>query len=423
MKKLSFLWACLFLSLLFTTDAFAAVDNSTRIFNPRFQTLRLSRTDDPLSLPVITLNGKDTLTLSFDEIGDDYSDNLQYSITHCNADWQPSRLIESEYLDGFNYIDIDDYAFSSNTYIHYVNYSVRIPSPDLQIKMSGNYILKVFPRENPDDTILQARFRVTEQTAAISGFTSGRTDRGINTNWQQLDFKVSVSPTEVQSPLSDLIVMVTQNDRPETTRRIMRPMRQEGSTLVYSHIPELIFNAGNEYRRFETVRNDYPGMGVDSIRYIAPNYHAFLSPDYARTDSEYSYDCTQHGRFMIDEYNSTDPNLGADYITVHFALDLPEINNAEIYVEGDLALRRFDERNKMKYNPYSGRYELALPLKQGSYNYQYVIKTADGKTFTHSPIEGDFSDTSNVYTVDVYLRTPSSRGDRLIGSANILSTP
>ncbi len=422
--KLLSLFTLLYLSL-FSVESVFAFDTSTRIFDPRFQTIRLTREENQLLPPVISLNGSDRLILSFDEIGDDFSDDIQYSLTHCNSDWQPSRLLESEYLDGFNFADIEDYAFSSNTFIHYVNYRAVIPAPDMKFKMSGNYLLRVFRRGDPDRTLLQVRFSVTEQKAAISGQASGRTDRGINTNFQQLNFIVNTSRETVANPLSDLIVTVTQNSRPETRRLIPRPLRTDGNSLVYQSIPELIFNAGNEYRRFETVRNNYPGIGVDSTRFSGSCYHAWITPAFSRADAEYSFDSTQHGRFVIDEYNSTDPDLGADYIMVHFALDFPEIPGAEIFLEGDFTNRRFDERNKMKYNPLSGLYELTLPLKQGSYNYQYVVKSSHGNTitFSPSPIEGDYADTSNEYTIEVYLRTPASRGDRLLGSATLFSNP
>ena len=98
----------------------------------------------------------DRIIISFDEIGDDYS-RLRYRLIHCNADWQPSRLLESEYLKGFNEAEIEDFAFSSNTYVHYVNYRIAIPSDDMQPIVSGNYLLQVFEADDPDDIILQRK--------------------------------------------------------------------------------------------------------------------------------------------------------------------------------------------------------------------------------------------------------------------------
>ena len=127
---------------------------------------------------------------------------------------------------------------------------------------------------------------------------------------------------------------------------------------------------------------------------------------------------------MIDEFSATDPDLGADYVTVHFTLDAPEIMDGDIYLDGDLTLHSRDSRYKMQYDRSRGLYTLQLPLKQGSYNYQYVAvpKGRKGKG-TSSPVEGDKFETINEYLVKVFHRPPGSRGDRLIGASTILSTP
>lgn len=415
--------AALAATALVAANAFAAPaeDTSTRIFNPRFQTLKVEKEGEFMSPPVIHLGSSERIVVSFDEIGDDYSE-LQWRLIHCNADWQPSRLMESEYLDGFNQADIEDYAFSTGTYIHYVNYRFTVPSETMQPLRSGNYLLQVFNRYEPDETLLQARLQVADSRATISGRVSGRTDQGINTEYQQLAMTISLDPYLDINPYQDLIVTVEQNGVPESLRELKRPLRTQGKLLVYESLPELIFDAGNEYRRFETVRADYPGMGVDSTRYVGPNYHAWLHPAESRAESRYVYDQTQHGRYIVDEYNASDPNLGADYVTVHFNLDFPELMDGDIYVDGELSHRRYEDSNRMRYNPSTGLYELEMPLKQGSYNYRYVARKRDGRSpATSTPIEGNYAETENEYTVNVYLRTPASRGDELIGTATLVS--
>ncbi|MEE1022265.1 MAG: DUF5103 domain-containing protein [Muribaculaceae bacterium] len=394
-------------------------DGASRVFDPRFRTLRLVNPDVFTGMPVIRLGTDDRLTVSFDELGDDYS-YLQYRILHCNADWQRSQLVESEYLDGFNIADITDYAFSSNTYVHYVNYSLTIPDGRMSPTVSGNYLLQVFPQDDPDRTILQIRFCVSENAVAVGGEATSLTDRDINTDWQQVNLSVATSDFPLKSPFTDVFLVVSQNGRPDATRTIMRPQQMKGRTLVYEHIPDLIFPAANEYRRFETVRANYPGMNVDSVGFGGRNYHAWLRTDSPRAFSPYSFDATQNGRFMIDEYNSTDPDLGADYITVHFELDHPQVMNADIYVDGQMTLNGFSEANRMKYDPDRRLYTLELPLKQGSYNYQYVA-VPKGKTSPadHSLVEGNKYETRNEYQVYVYLREPGSRADRLIGTAQL----
>ena len=192
-------------------------------------------------------------------------------------------------------------------------------------------------------------------------------------------------------------------------------MRADDGKFVYEHIPGLIFPASNEYRRFETVREDYPGMHVDHVGFEGRSYQAWLMTDEDRSQHAYSYDQTQKGRFMIDSYSATDPDLGADYVDVHFSLEFPRLMNGDIYVNGDFTSNRYDDQYKMEFDPETGLYSLCLPLKQGSYNYQYVAVREGDTKGNASLVEGDKYETQNEYVVSVYYRPPIARADRLIG--------
>ena len=115
----------------------AAIDTATRVFDPKFRTVTLTLNGQLLADPVVRLGSGDNLVLSFDEIADDRS-YLRARVIHCNSDWQPSSLSESEYVDGFNQADIEDFGFSSNTFVHYVNYKFTIPEEGLLPLVSGN---------------------------------------------------------------------------------------------------------------------------------------------------------------------------------------------------------------------------------------------------------------------------------------------
>ncbi|MDE5869341.1 MAG: DUF5103 domain-containing protein [Muribaculaceae bacterium] len=377
--------------------------------------------DNFMSPVLIRLGTDDKIIITFDEIGENYSD-LAYRLLHCNSDWNVSNLVESEYLDGFNTADIDDYAYSSNTFIHYVNYRIEMPAPGMQPLVSGNYLLQVYERNEPDVVLLQTRFRVVEPVTSIAGSVSSRTDRGVNDRWQQLMLSVTGEEIERCNPYQDLKIEIDQNNRKSTSRFLRPPLRVEGKTVVYEHQPELLFPASNEYRRFESVSTQFPGMNVDSTKYSGSNYHSWIKTDYPRSDHNYEYDRTQHGRFLVREYNATDSDIGADYITVHFFLDTPEYIGQDIYIEGEFTYNRFGRFNKMEYNGMAGGYELSIPLKQGAYNYQYVsIPKGENRMDSTSLIEGDKYETENEYNVYVYLRRPGDRYDRLIGHQTFIS--
>lgn len=389
------------------------VDTTTGIFDRRFRTLKTEVEDNFMSPPVIRLGTNDRILVKFDEIGEDNS-YLEYRLIHCDADWQPSRLIESEYLEGFNSVRIEDYAYSTATFVHYVNYLIAFPNEELQIKHSGNYLLQVYDPERPEETLLQTRFQVTENRARIEGNVTSRTDMGHNTYWQQLAFEIDCQGIEEFNPYQDIIVYVTQNNREATKRRIMTPLRVSGDKIIYEHLNDLVFGASNEYRRFESVSNSFPGMRVDSLRYMGSNYHVWLKVDEPRQSASYSYDQTQHGRFLVREYNSTDSDIGADYITVHFLLECPELPSYDIYLDGEFTHDRMDKENQLTYDHRVGGYVAEVPLKQGAYNYQYVTRSRQTGEISTSTIEGDKYETLNEYGIAVYFRPPGARADRLI---------
>lgn len=410
------IWLSIILCVCLKAGA-AELSTATRIFNPSFRSLKVSVAEDFFSPPVLRCGTNTHIVVSFDELSDDVS-HMRYRLLHCNADWLPSQLVESEYLNGFNLAPVDDYAFCSNTFVHFVNYRITLPNDQMTPLVSGNYLLQVFPEEDPDCTLLQARFSVSDETAAVSGDVLTVTDRGVNDRYQQLKLIVDLSEEKIQNPVTDLILTVEQNSDPATLRCLLPPMRSDGHRLIYEHQNQLIFDAGNEFRRFETVSVPQTGMNVDSSRYTDDRYTAYLHPDVPRTH-QYIYDQTQHGRFMVHELNATDSDLGSDYVNVRFLLLIPEQPGAEVYVQGEMTEAFPPEFSRMDYNPDAGGYTLTLPLKQGSYNYRYTLRAPGDKTPSPGAIEGNHYETRNEYTVRVYYRPPGARADRLLGIATL----
>ena len=392
---------------------------SLSAFGGRLRTIKVMKEDSFMAPPSIRLGSDERIIVSFDEWSEDFSD-LQYRLIHCGPDWKPSGLLESEYLDGFNIDDIDDWAFSQNTFVHFVNYRVAIPNERVNPILSGNYIMEIFERDNPDEVVGEARFSIAEHAVDIDAAVSSRTDRGLNTEWQQMELTITPTDTDIDDPYSMLRVDITQNSAPYTLSSLRTPSRMEGKSIVYTHMPELIFKAGNEFRRFETIRTNYNDMHVDSMRFLSRNYHAWLTPDRVRAAANYSYDQTQQGRFLVREYNSTDSDLGADYVTVHFRLDSPEVIDADVYVEGEFTGWSHDDSSRLRYDYSQQAYLLEMPLKQGSYNYRYVAVPRRGmRRPDPSLIEGDKYETRNEYRVQVWYRPIGSRYDRLIADHTI----
>lgn len=384
----------------------------TDIFDPNFTTLQWKVNAQEFMPPLIYLNSDDVIEVSFDELSDSRR-YLRYELLHCNALWQPDNLIPAEYLDGFNEAAIDDYAFSQATLTNYVNYRLSIPNADIRPLISGNYLLRVYDENDPDTTLLQLRFCIVEPTMKVNASVTSRTDIDYNESHQQLTIAIDPDRTTVNNPYTDIIVSVEQNGRTDNSILLSGPTSIEGNIMRFDHDRRLIFPAGNEYRRFETVATSYPGMGVESISFADPFYHMTLHTDLPRLDRNYSYDQTQFGSFKVREYNSDDSDTEAEYVLVHFTLDMPWQDSYDIFIDGDMVCRRFDPRSRMVFNRATNRYEATLLLKQGAYNYQYLAVPAGSTKGLSAPIEGDKYQTANQYLVKVYNRRPGERYDRL----------
>lgn len=396
-----------------------AVDTADGVFHSAFKSLRSYVDEAPLAPPVLILNSSDRLVIEFDELAEDAS-YLRYRLVHCNADWTPSQLVDSEYLDGFNEAQVTHWQLSQSTLTHYVHYTITIPNADMAPTLSGNYLLQVYSEDDPDEVLLQTRFMISENAAPLSASVTSRTDVDYNRSHHQLAVSADLDGAAVADPFNDLRLVVIQNGRPDTRRVLDKPLRLGADRAIYEHQPALIFPAGNEYRRFETATVKFPGMGVDHYVYADPFYHAVLSTDLPRPADSYQYDQDQSGRFFPVEYNSQVPEIEADYVVTHFRLEMPQMPDAEIYLDGDMVNRRLDSDSRMVYVPAEGAYIKTMLLKQGHYNYQYLTSRPGARPAT-APIEGDHYETVNDYLILLYHTPPMARAQRLIGATVISS--
>lgn len=391
----------------------------TAIFDPSIRTLQVEAAGMQSDPGILILNSNDRLTISFDQLADERS-YLRCSLTHCDPMWRPDHLTPAEYTT-INEDYIEDYTLSGPTMVRYVNYRFQLPSERLTLPLSGNYLLRVYDESEPDSTLLQVAFCVLDPKVKVLPTVTSRTDIDYNDAHQQVSVTLDLGKTRIANPPAELAVIVSQNGRPDTEVVVTTPTMITSDRITYSSNRSLIFPAGNEYRRMETVSVDYPSMHVEGVEYLHPFYHATLSTDYPRSTEQYIYDRTQHGRFKIREYNSDDSDTEADYLLTHFTLDLPYQPEADIFLDGYFTSHRFDPEWRMIYDETSGRYQLTSLLKQGAYNYQYLLVPKGETRGITSAIEGDNYQTVNEYMVRVYYRPTGARYYELIGAGSVTS--
>jgi hypothetical protein len=388
-----------------------------RILNPDIASLQVVAGNSWLSMPVIGLGEGVPVNIAFDDLTHEYR-RYAYKVEHCNADWSTSGdLFVSDYIDGFNADNVIEHVEQSiNTNVLYTHYRFQIPNERCKLKMSGNYRVTIYDANDDDKAVAECCFMVVEPRMGIKLSVDANTDKGINSRWQQVAMEVKygggLSVTDVQR---QIYTVVMQNGRWDNAVVNAKPQFVMGDGLRWSHNAQLVFEAGNEYRKFEMLDVRHANMGVEKIDWDGEAYHAYLWPDEPR--GSYVFDEDANGAFYIRNSDNRENSSTSEYVHVHFTLRSPRLEG-DVFVNGVWTNDQLAAPYKMQYDEGAQCYRLSLLLKQGYYSYQYVWQQSNGQIAT-VPSEGSFYQTENRYQALVYYRKLGERADRLVGFAEI----
>lgn len=391
------------------------------VYRTGIHTALCYKTGFELNPPLIGLNSGETVTLAFDDFETSVKD-LYYAIIHCDANWQPSGLMEQEYLDGFYTYNLTQYKFSFNTYQNYIHYRLELPNANTKIRRSGNYLVKIYMNNDPEQLVLTRRFQVYEDLVTINAQFKRPQDPEQRNYKQEIDFNVLYGSLNVPDPFSDLKIVVLQNNRWDNALRDLKPMFVKDKELVFDLDEPQIFNGLSEYRFFDLKSLNYNTPNVARILKDTVPYHILLMNDERRTYKKYMTNFDINGKFVIKSDLATDPNTESDYVYVHFYLpyDVP-VDSGNFYIFGALSDWQAKDEFKLRYNYRTNRYEHHLLLKQGFYNYSYVFWSDKNKQADETVVEGNHFETENNYTIFVYFRDIRSNCDRLVGVKHLNS--
>lgn len=350
------------------------------------------------------------LELSFDDLEADSKD-YQYKIEHMTHDWKPSRLLPSQYIDGFDQNTIINVTNSFNTFQSYTHYAVRIPNINTIITKSGNYLLSVL--NDYDEVVFTRRF-VFYEKAAIAGVSVVRSRNALTSNTQQtVQFSINHPNFAINNPQQEINVVILKNNNWNESITNLQPTFFKPNQLLYTYANKTNFWGGNEYLNFDTkiIRNN--SLNVVKV-YRKDVFHHHLYPFSYNSDIEYSYNPDINGQFVIRTIEAGNPRTEADYAMMHFSLQTgAPIPNKKIYVYGAFNDFKIEEENLLTYNNKQKTYEGNILLKQGFYNYTYATVDDDNKVDTNT-INGTFFQTENEYTVIAYYKPFGSLFDRVI---------
>lgn len=393
-----------------------AAGQTTEIVSPLVRTVLVKSDGTGGLLPVLRLGTRDRLTVHFDHMSHDYP-RYVFSLVHLDAKFRPEpALFAADYAsEGGDPEVIEEGEISLNTTVAYTHFAFTVPGEHLRPLLSGNYRLTV-SEETEEGTLrpaFHAYFYVVESGCSITAQASTDTDIDRGAKHQQLTLEVNHAVLAPRLPSEELEVVVVQNGNPHLAARPTRPTGTTLTSLRYEHCRELIFAAGNEYRKFELPSTRYPGLHVERVRYATPYYHAVLQADEPRAN--YLYDEDANGRFVPLADRGGDAHTEGDYLMTHFLLETDAPIDAPLYVSGAWSGYSTAAPYQLHYNAEAGGYEAALLLKQGYYSYRYAPTIERYDRAAVNPAEGDWAQAENEYDILVYYRPAGARYTRLVG--------
>ena len=202
-----------------------------------------------------------------------------------------------------------------------------------------------------------------------------------------------------------------------------KPSFINNKILEYDYQGSLSFLGGNEYRDFDIKSLRYLGKNIKSIEQKRTQgnqiYYVELKEDRINNTEDYEFKYDLNGKYILSVSEIKSSDTEGDYALVRFTLSLEKLASKDIYIYGELTNWSILNEAKMIYNEKEKNYYGFLYLKQGYYNYQYIVPDSTKENIY--PIEGEYSETRNQYSTYIYHTPLWSNYDRLIGVAKSTS--
>ncbi len=397
------------------------IRNDNHVYKSYIQAVELSRVGFELADPIITLNTDETFHSGFDDLQGSVK-QYYYKVQHCNADWEKSDIWVNEYLEGPEEGQIENFESSFNTRTTYTHYEFQFPNDRFIIKKSGNYVLRVFYRDQNGNEInaYTRRFLVVDPKVSVNAkITRAGTSDDYETK-QEIDFVINTSGYRIDAPYQDIKVVILQNWRWDNALTNLKPYMVRNDVLDYSFDNGTnLFDGNNQFRRFDLKSLKFLSEKVREITFNDTVFIVKLWPSEKRTYKEYAADDDINGKFLLKTDDEPTVSNYGEYAIVKFFLPYEApIVEGNLYVGGGFNGWQYTPENKMDYNYRLKGYEANILFKQGYYNYLYVMLPNNSKTGDATWVEGNHSETRNSYTILVYHRTRGELYDELIGSGN-----
>ena len=369
-------------------------------------------------VPIFQLG--DAFQLQFDDLyGNDAS--YFYEIVHCDYNWNPSDIQKRDYLQGFDNQRIQESSSSFNCLQIYTHYRLPFPNSTTQLKISGNYMLKILNEDK--EVVFSRKFIVYENLVTVPiQIKRARTVTNLDTK-HNLEFTIKSNVINFQNPLKNIKTVLLQNGKFNNAISNIKPQFTIGNDLVYKYDTPTQFWAGNEFLYFDNKEIRVASNAISRVDSQKDIYSSYLFTNEARANSNYYNNQDVNGNFVIRRLFAENSDVEADYAWVYFSLSAPLFRSSDgaIYVTGMFNNYALTAENKMEYNPEKAIYEKAILIKQGFTNFEYLAVKPNGSIDSENAIDGNYFQTENEYTVLVYYKEDTDRFTRIIGKGSASS--
>ena len=351
--------------------------------------------------PVFNLSDK--IFFSFDDLNTKKS-SFYYKINHYDFEWKPSKILKSEYIDGYDDNLIESFDNSYNTLIDYTNYQISIPNKDLKLKISGNYSISI--HSDNGDFLFEKKFSVLNKMISTNIKIKKSSDLEKIDSHQNIDISVRCDNcNKFNGNSSDLKLVVVKNNNLNNFRVIEKPDYFLNNTLIYRDIS---FKGGNEFLNFDSSKINSTNVKVYKTE-LNDFYEIYLRTDIDRTDSFYQYNPDVNGSFVINK-NFNNPEIENDYSLVKFSFKPDRIDKKNrVFIIGEFNDYKITNKYELKLN--NNIYKGEFKFKQGFYNYKYLSLETDGRIKKYS---GNFWETQNIYIALLYHKKLTEKYYKLI---------
>ncbi|TVQ11379.1 MAG: DUF5103 domain-containing protein [Balneolaceae bacterium] len=376
-----------------------------KVPSEEFRSIQFYAGANPATAPIIKIGTGETFTLRFDHLS---ASNEMFTVRaeHRNADWSESNLFEGFYMRGQSTDFISDPVQSTAVAPNYMHYTYRFPNRTFNFLISGNYLLHVEDYRT-GELLFSVPFMLYEDQGSIEFFIEELFGLDSRHFLHHQPFATYIHPDFVMMPDQDISIYFVQNqfwgrareatirDLSESDRIRMHVSREDAFPGRYEFRPLRMQNIDNLPTDFLEVRKDTEPPTIIRDRDVI-NFGA----------TPLSLGSNRYGSPVSDR--------DARYARVVFYLDKPDNISAgsSIHVTGAFSNWSVTENNRMRYNRDTNQFEAAILVKEGLYDYKYVI--IEGRTLDDLRLTDSFADSRQEYHTLIYYRDLQLNADRLL---------